>query len=831
MAEAEKLDPNAIPREMQERRQLADELETKATEAFGRGELLTATLHASDLLMLFPNERRYLDKFDEIVLSTDDPLAILPVDTGSVHVATAAGRARVLMMGRRLPEALSLLCRAVDVAPGVPYLHWILRWLQPGIVETLEWPLLLDTAVKTALTLGASTPVPPERNDPRIPNLRAGADYLKAIRGAYPDESILWFGEALLRRRLGDQKQTIAVAEEAAQRFPQDWRVRTSLLNAYRDAERCDDALAQARIAMEIDPDDLSPLYDAAWAMLDGMRTGDAMHLFEELYQRDPGYPGAAACRAWSRWKSTRSEEDTNALVALRDRHPYDAQAREFADEVDPPIPYVNVLPGPADATANAARHFTRELAHVIRCCGLGGTIGLTVRAKHLDSPSVEMAFEVAMKALGANGTLTVEVEELQQPDPRGDKAPVSTPIWKYEGWKAATIYPEGDARAQEAIAGIARSVFRRESWDAAARQVAGQFGNEGYHALVSVLTHPPIPRDEAFDAFTWTWRCQVATAVVLSHLGGWEGGAARAALYSMIYGPSDWITAAAIVAFAWRAAEAQNVRDEAEPIFSWLRTIIPEKGYTPWEGALAESWLTLGHDEEKRTELKAWIRRYYESLPEKNVVRPPERQYGGLSLEEYAKFSAHRDRMLAKLGYQSFGAQLVSFTIDPPDELVELCAQWKVPLRHPDTGVVFPYINEWQEAMNANPQLHARFLEVQRTFALESMGVSDVEKAALDNILDGKMDVHERLAQQQAAQRELATDSDPDPVVFPGHPVERLSDYVGILREMQAGDMMGALSRRGLDMNAYTNVAQAWGAKLASDPRLTERFHRMMQG
>ena len=101
-----------------------------------------------------------------------------------------------------------------------------------------------------------------------------------------------------------------------------------------------------------------------------------------------------------------------------------------------------------------------------------------------------------------------------------------------------------------------------------------------------------------------------------------------------------------------------------------------------------------------------------------------------------------------------------------------------------------------------------------------------------MQQILDGQQDMHLRMAQQQAAQRALneAGDADPDPEVFPGQPVARLSDYVAILKGMQQGDMQGALGRYGLDMMSYGTVAQAWGAKMSADPTLTERFNRMMQ-
>lgn len=70
----------------------------------------------------------------------------------------------------------------------------------------------------------------------------------------------------------------------------------------------------------------------------------------------------------------------------------------------------------------------------------------------------------------------------------------------------------------------------------------------------------------------------------------------------------------------------------------------------------------------------------------------------------------------------------------------------------------------------------------------------------------------------------------DPDPVVFPGQRVARLSDYVKILKGMQSGNVAGALQAAGLDMNSYAQVAAAWGQKLAQDPSLAAKVQAMMR-
>ncbi len=93
------------------------------------------------------------------------------------------------------------------------------------------------------------------------------------------------------------------------------------------------------------------------------------------------------------------------------------------------------------------------------------------------------------------------------------------------------------------------------------------------------------------------------------------------------------------------------------------------------------------------------------------------------------------------------------------------------------------------------------------------------------------KFDQAEEMAKAQAAQQQLATGAagDPDPVVFPGQRVARLSDYVGLMKAMQTGNMMGALGHYGLDMMGYASVATAWGQKLGADPTLNAKFAAMM--
>ncbi len=818
------LDPKNLPAS-DERTKLKMELSEKARVAVTQNQPLVASLHISDALMLFPNDRSLLDQFDEIVFASQDPLALFPVATGAIHVATAAGRARVLMIQKRLPEAVELLGRVLDVAPELEYLDWLHRWLQPHVLQPLGWDLLMGSVIKPTLEMTLDVPVPADPQDPRMPNLRAANEIFTVMLPAFPNEKVLYVGACMVRRRLGDTAATLAVAEEGVRRFPDDWSLRTALLNALRDAKRPDEAYQQAQFAMRIDAQDFSPLHDAAWGYITAGRFDQAANLFQQLVQQDADYPTGKACLHYARIKAWNTPEDRMALLALRERQYWDSAIARMANEIDPPLEYITYLPGPGDASASYAREMVSELHHVMECCGQGANISVTIRSEYPESPSARLAFDVAMRSVGAaHATMNVEVEKTPQPDPRSNKGRVDLPVWNFQNGQLAPMFQFGDQNAQRAVGGIAYQLFRKDVWDPAARAVATSAGPQAVQAFMSVFTNPPPPPAD-FDGVTWTFRCQVAAAVIVSHMGPWEGGPARPALYSLVSGPSDWTTIAGIIALSFRAGDSPQVRGEVEGMYKWLRSLIAPVGFTPWESALVDCWLSLGnHPEPFKAELLAWQKQYEDTVESKNSVQT-QRRYGGLTLEQYAEFSSQRDKLMGTIAYGGAGAAFMG-AVAPSQQVQALCQKFGV---NPHK----PFVDEWQEALNASPGLMDDFLDARKTYELEQMGVNKEEKAALDNIVSGNMDMHQRMAQAQEAQRAVAqgspADQDPDPVVFPGQRVARLSDYVGIMKGMQRGDMMGALGRYGLDMMSYGQVATAWGAKMAADPTLTEKFSKMM--
>ncbi len=127
------------------------------------------------------------------------------------------------------------------------------------------------------------------------------------------------------------------------------------------------------------------------------------------------------------------------------------------------------------------------------------------------------------------------------------------------------------------------------------------------------------------------------------------------------------------------------------------------------------------------------------------------------------------------------------------------------------------------------------RFLETQQ--GISGMAISHAEATPLWPDLGGQpamLDPRAAAAAMSASQAAAAQvaaggGGDPDPVVFPGQPLARLSDYVRLMKGMQTGDMNGALRAAGLDMASYAAAAGAWGTRMAQDPVLMNKYAAMI--
>jgi hypothetical protein len=267
----------------------------------------------------------------------------------------------------------------------------------------------------------------------------------------------------------------------------------------------------------------------------------------------------------------------------------------------------------------------------------------------------------------------------------------------------------------------------------------------------------------------------------------GWEQSHRKRVLYALIGGPVDWTVDAGIIVLGWLARQDPAIRKDAEQLFAWMEKQIPEEGYTCFEYPLVCSWLNLGDLDEATTErLTAWRKQIEERKRAAPDSDEPE-THGGLTLEQYAELSVRGDAIEA----------------------------------------------EWDHRINTDPVVAEMFFAMQNDARLKLQGIefSSQDGRVAEMIRVGAFDTQGAMVNAQAAAEQMAAgdSGDPDPVVFPGQAIERLSQYVELMKGMQTGDMMGALGRFGLDMGTYAMVAQAWGVKLAGDPILNAKFTEMM--
>ncbi|HVV84501.1 MAG TPA: tetratricopeptide repeat protein [Kofleriaceae bacterium] len=138
------------------------------------------------------------------------------------------------------------------------------------------------------------------------------------------------------------------------------------------------------------------------------------------------------------------------------------------------------------------------------------------------------------------------------------------------------------------------------------------------------------------------------------------------------------------------------------------------------------------------------------------------------------------------------------------------------------------PLVQTWLYMPDLDAATRQRLEEHKERIFANKVGVSTVHLAQIEA---KKFDQAEEVAKAQQAAQQLAAGGggDPDPTVFPGQRVAKLSDYVGLMKGMQTGNMMGALGKYGLDMMGYASVATAWGQKLAADATLNAKFAAMM--
>jgi len=811
-----------------------------ARQAFAHGDLGHALHHVGCALSSNPTRQDWLALLDGILRRSDNPLALTePQDDEEMSFVTGASRAYTYAIRGEWNDAFSIITTVVGARPDIPYLAWAEGWLG-HVGRGLDWDDLLPNLL---VPLVKKLPSVESPNDPRAANLRHAANICGLLRQIHPNQGFVWYASSSIARKMGAHADAIPLAQQGLRVEP-SFLTGIAVACALRDAGQVDAAIAAYHQARQYDPEDVTTFLDIGDMLIAASRFAEAAQIYGQVLAKEPAHPWALSSAHYARFKATNDPNARAALLALRDRFPDEGRVHELCDEIDPPIPYFNVLPKPGDATAKALADILRMITED-PSKAQGGNVTLNVT--HPESPSVLLAFRLATTHLNPPLGVKVTIEKIQTPDPRVPKGQVEIVPWTYHGTDAKPHLGPPDPRLADAIAQIAAQPYNLDGWEPHARALAAQLAPGWIPNLVATMVHPPrIP--QGMDAFAWVQRVQIASALVIACIDqGWEGSARKRALQSLALGPVDWTATAAIVVMARIAKQDALIRRDIEPLFKWLRTQIPKGSFTCFEYPLASCWLGMGgHDLQTQNDLQQWRDAIESGQGSDQDEGEAVEEYEGLDLETYAEFCMKRDAIVAKHAQaHGFGAG-AAFAAMQGDaawpELERLCAEYGVtPKTYIDgighvRGADVARIHEWDHQINQDPDVQKEFFAAKSRAQLKSQGIdpNSEEGRVAQRIQSGApvdLQAEKAKAASAAQQIQQGGGGDPDPVVFPGQRVAKLSDYVGMMKIMQTGNMMGALAKYGLDMGSYGAVAQAWGVKLASDPVLNAKFSKMMSG
>lgn len=555
-------------------------------DAFAQDPFDTPALqHAYGMLPQIPN-----------LLQLTTPQRGMPPKRVALH-------AMALGLAHQWSPSFEILFRLANDDPRTPYLMWADDW-----TRTHPSALLLDLGQvgPAMMQLADKIEDPLEPTSPWWDTLVAATNVLERLSRTFVDNRALKTLYVKLLRRGKRYDDALAIAREMGAKDAYFGHLLTAW--TYKDMERPHDAIAAFRAAYAAQ-NDPSVLLDVGDLHFHHGELEQACEVYRQIPQGE-GYDWAYASFWGAHYLSTR---DPQSLATLTSLLPTNPRAREVHGWIQA---YAEVMPTPCDLTAGIVRDV---LAHLRRSPGSPHQPAkLEVTITSIESPSVHVAFEVAKRMVNGHANLIVNAEKEAKPDPRlplitaigrgPDAVYQQFPIWAYEGTRPRVNAPAPPAAAVEAIAQIASTPFDWSGWQRAAAQAAPALRGQ-VTGLVCALVHPPTPCATDADPVEWTWKCQVAGALLITKLdAGWNGTERRSGLCAMVHGSIDWLISAALPCLGIVYAECPEARGELAQIFDALRQRIPDIGYACYRAPLEAVTMRLPDVDEKRRR-EAWTR------------------------------------------------------------------------------------------------------------------------------------------------------------------------------------------------------------------------------
>ena len=536
--------------------------------------------HLANLLNFDPGNREWMALFDQYVDKTNGDLEKLIPRGDKLFAATEAMRALIWQRQGRLAEAIEVMLQVVPVT-NPKYLHeWVLAWIEPeGAIESLTKDNVLHLL---ALALN-SMPEARVATAAQVRHARRWATITeRALQSADVDGMTVMLRAGILRKA-GRFDDALAVAKPAFEAAP-DWNKAVALgliLRQKGDRIAASDAFEVAR---RIDPDNMATYLEGGDTFFEAEQWSEARSWYQRALAKEPAQEWAKPSDLFCEWKMSGDQAFFDRVVELAKAG--NGRANNLWS-VAFDQPYV-----PQDATANILRQALDSIAKSATEGGGGGSINIDVSS--LEAPSNGLAFALAMAAKGLDLTVKSRAAAIPEPDPRQPVDEVRYRLWTYQGADATPGLPPPSERVRQAIADLAQGSFDRHLSFARASRVAEQLGAQALPDILATMVHPPtLPPGR--DALEFLPRIQLEAMHVAAQVDeGWQGSQRRTALMSVLFGPMDWTTNAAIDALAFLAERNPAYAFDIHKSFEFLEQKRPESGYCCWLAQLYYRWQSL---------------------------------------------------------------------------------------------------------------------------------------------------------------------------------------------------------------------------------------------
>jgi tetratricopeptide (TPR) repeat protein len=556
-----------------------------AQRELGRGDLVHAMHHLAWALAADPHRAEWLALLEATCAKSDDPLRLAPRTPEGDSFAIAGARAAILAYLDRHAEAVPLLFEATAAKLETPYLPWAERWLRlPSVARSVDIERFSGACgfLLHAL-MQRDTPLP-EDLEPVRRNAEAALAVIHLVREHHQRHARLAFVATSLLRRLGRPND----AYRLALRFYEDepaWHPAIQVALAEVARGNLGHAVTWYERALELDPQDISAHLEIADLFAANGRYGAARARYARVLERDSNHAWAKPSYLAMTYRTRLEHAPRAELDALADAG--NARAEALRGWLDRATPYLKYLPDPVEATLRVLPQLMPVEGRGSPALGAGDSLRLAL--SHLEAPSVRRAFEAQLAAWRASARVVIHVDKVPVPDPRAVRGTVDFVLWKYEGTEASPAVPPPSGATASRVAELASSAYDLQQWDVRAATIAARLSTTPVREVLATLVHWPECEQREMPIVRWVVHLQVAAALIASHMRGGVG-----ALLTVLNGPQDWATCAAIVALT---ASVLRERDRSngsviEHAFGALAQATPQEGHTCLQPLLYSCWL-----------------------------------------------------------------------------------------------------------------------------------------------------------------------------------------------------------------------------------------------